>query len=79
MGWETKRNVSNVKYFILSYIYIIFRSIPTIKIVKFVIPNFVNFSSGDLEWLKNDNRWLSDSHITLTLLWVHFFFNSFIT
>ena len=47
--------------------------------VKFVVPNFVNFSSVDLEWLKNDNKWLLDLHITLVLLWVNFFLNSSIT
>jgi hypothetical protein len=41
-----------------------------VKGIKFKDNSFGSFSLHDLDRLKNDDRWLSDSHVTLTLLWV---------
>lgn len=43
-----------------------------VKGVKLCLPNFEAFSLQDLERLKNSNKWLSDSHVTLVLLFVPF-------
>ena len=45
-----------------------------VKSVKFVIPSFETFSQQDLARLKHDYEWLSDSHITLSLLFVYLFY-----
>lgn len=45
-----------------------------VKSIKFLIPNFGRFSLLDVERLKNDDKWLSDSHVTLALRFVAFFF-----
>lgn len=45
-----------------------------LKGVKFVIPGFESFSERDLARLKQDYEWLSDSHITLSLLFVCLFY-----
>jgi hypothetical protein len=42
----------------------------TVKSVIFRIPNFQSFSPVDLDRLKNDDKWLSDSHITFALQYV---------
>jgi len=51
------------------------RSSATLKVkgVNFRLPNFESFSLLDLERLKEEKRWLSDSHVTLSLLLVLFF------
>lgn len=61
--------VSDVNYLFLqitsSWNLMLFRSV--VKGVKLTGANFGDFSLADLERLKNDNRWLSDSHVTLAL------------
>jgi hypothetical protein len=47
-------------------------------VVNINLPLFVNFSPNDLERLKNDERWLSDAHLTLSLLYVPFYFFEYI-
>jgi hypothetical protein len=32
-----------------------------------LLPSFGNFAAIDVERLKEDNEWLSDSHVTLAL------------
>ena len=41
-----------------------------IKGINFHQSSFINFSVCNLEWLKDEDEWLSDSHVTLSLLWV---------
>jgi hypothetical protein len=41
-----------------------------IKCIYFKLPLFPNFPLVDLQRLKNNDRWLSDTHLTLALLWV---------
>ena len=43
------------------------------KGVKIKAPNFSNFSLADLDRLKNDEKWLSDSHVTLGVRLVSLF------
>lgn len=38
-------------------------------------PNFQSFSSADLERLQDNKEWLTDSHVTLALLFVPIFFS----
>ena len=47
-----------------------------VKSVKFLLPNFGHFQLIDLERLKNDEEWLSDAHVTLSLLCVFYLFYS---
>ncbi len=49
---------------------IVYSSTRLLKCVNFKLPLFPNFPLVDLERLKNDGRWLSDSHVTLGLLLV---------
>lgn len=51
-------------------------SLPIVNGVKILLPNFQSFSSIDLDRLKNDDSWLSDTHLSFALLFVHFFLNS---
>ena len=39
-----------------------------IKSINFKLPLFSSFSSVDLERLKDDKKWLSDTHVTFALL-----------
>jgi len=48
------------------------RSTLIVKCVNFRLPNFQSFSTSDLTRLKNNNEWLSDSHVTFSLQYVHF-------
>ena len=45
-----------------------------LKCINFKLPLFPNFSAVDLERLKNNERWLSDTHVTMALLCVLFSF-----
>jgi hypothetical protein len=49
---------------------IVYSATRLLKCVNFKLPLFPNFPLVDLERLKNDRRWLSDSHVTLGLLLV---------
>jgi len=40
--------------------------------IKFLPPNFANFATLDLERLKDEDKWLSDSHVTLGIQFVYF-------
>jgi hypothetical protein len=44
-----------------------------VKAVNFHTGNFGSFSFQDLERLKDDDKWLSDSHVTLGLRYFCFF------
>jgi len=48
------------------------RSTRVVKCVNFCLPNFQSFSTSDLTRLKNNNEWLSDSHVTFSLQFVDF-------
>ena len=48
----------------------ILSSTGTVTGVRIKGSNFSNFSALDLERLKNDGNWLSDSHVTLILLFI---------
>ena len=50
-----------------------YRANEIVQCVNMRPPYFSNFHSLDLERLKNDNKWLSDTHVTLGLLFVFFF------
>jgi hypothetical protein len=56
-----------------------FSSTGIVKSVRICPPNFQSFSLSDLERLKNDKKWLSDSHLTLSLLFVLFPFVYFVS
>lgn len=45
----------------------------TVKGIKICPPNFQSFSDQDLVRLKDDKRWLSDTHVTFMILSVSFF------
>ena len=45
---------------------------PKPKCIRFGPANFETLSLLDLERLKDDKKWLSDSHITFSLLYVPF-------
>jgi hypothetical protein len=50
---------------------------PKVMGIKLLPAGFGNISSLDLERLKKDDKWLSDNHVTISLMWVPFsFFNS---
>ena len=49
---------------------IVYSATRLLKSVNFKLPLFPNFPLVDLERLKHDERWLSDSHITLGLMLV---------
>ena len=66
--------VGNMQFLVGYFIYIKYSSHRTVKSIKLCLPNFESFSLQDLERLKDDNKWLSDSHVTLILLFVLFFF-----
>ena len=69
--------VSHVNYLFFqitsSWNLMLFRSV--VKGVKLTGANFGDFSLADLERLKNDNRWLSNAHVTLALQCVVYFPN----
>lgn len=75
MGEEDGRVVSDLNSTILKYIQIRYSASQIVMSVKFKQPHFSKFSQVDLDRLKNDNQWLSDSHVTLGLLWVPIFFH----
>jgi hypothetical protein len=52
-----------------------YSSKPIIKYISFRAPNVQSFSPSDLDRLKNEEKWLSDSHITFALQYVPFFFS----
>jgi hypothetical protein len=56
------------------FTYIKFSSPSAVKSVTLCPPKFQSFSLEDLERLKDDRKWLSDSHVTLILLLVSFSF-----
>jgi hypothetical protein len=43
-----------------------------VRSIKFSLPNFANFVPVNLERLKDKEKWLSDAHVTLSLLFVLF-------
>lgn len=72
MGCPMRGNVSNLKQSIFSKTQIKCSSISNIKSIQLKLPQFSNFSLLDLKRLKKDDEWLSDSHVTLALLFVLF-------
>lgn len=48
-----------------------------VKNVKIGLKNFSDFSAKDLDRLKNNDKWLSDSHVTLALLSVYLFYQCY--
>ena len=67
-------SMSNIKFLAGYFIYIKYSSHRTVKSIKLCLPNFESFSWQDLEQLNDDNEWLSNSHVTLILLFVLFSF-----
>jgi hypothetical protein len=49
---------------------IVYSANRVIKGINFKLPLYPNFPAVDLQRLKYDERWLSDSHVTLGLLLV---------
>jgi hypothetical protein len=63
-------NTSDFLYFT----HVTYRPLPTIKTVKLRSPNCQSFSDQDLARLKDERKWLSDTHVNFFLLFVFFSF-----
>jgi hypothetical protein len=62
-------------YPFLSYLYLSLISSKCIVMgVKICPPNFPSFSLGDLERMKDTDKWLSDSHVAFSLMFAPFFY-----
>lgn len=66
-------SVSNIKDNTFPFADIFYSVIRNVKSINFTPPLFPNFYPVDLERLKSDEKWLSDTHVTLCLLCVLFF------
>ena len=73
---STPMSVMN-KAFFLPLSDLICSTTPIVKSIDFGLSKFQSLSLEDLDRLKDHNRWLLDSHLILTLLWV--FFLSFLS
>ena len=68
---STPMSVMN-KAFFLPLSDLICSATPIVKSIDFGLSKFQSLSLEDLDRLKDHNRWLSDSHLILALLWVVF-------
>ena len=77
----TRRSISGMRDVLLSELRedhsisadIHYSSTRCVKGIRFRLPNFGHFQLIDLDRLKNDREWLSDAHVTLSLLYVIIF------
>jgi hypothetical protein len=59
--------VSDTKRLLFYFIHVLLRSNPVVQSVNFLSPIAGHFALVDLERLKKDSEWLSDSHVTFAL------------
>lgn len=67
-------HVGNIKSLIKCFSNIRKSITPVVKGVNIRPPMFQSFSLTDLERLKSNDKWLTDSHVTFGLLYVPIFF-----
>ena len=77
LGYQMHYSVSNINTSdFLYFTHVTYRPLPTIKTVKLRSPNCQSFSDQDLARLKDERKWLSDTHVNFFLLFVFFLFVS---
>ena len=74
LGKENFPHVGNVKIIYIDFSNVRKSLTPIVKCVNICPSLFQSFSAKDLQRLKNNDKWLTDSHITFGLLLVPIFF-----